>query len=209
MKRFFILNPDSNLKGLAAVAGLFVLAGAISGCGTLNNGGDPYAVASNSALSTTLGLPTNSNNPSLSSSGSGGFNCPALDVNNVVPDYNFNNNGTGFFQVCTEAANPAALLIKGIGATSTNDQICVFPAETSGGGTDYQQTSWVPGTSGLPLYQCGPASLQQGTMLSFPSGTVFNAAFIVDAGQANQMFECLQTDNPANCPQQYSYGEFR
>jgi hypothetical protein len=185
-------------------------AGILVGCAALVTScaqGNPTLVGSN--YSSISGVTNGNTSGSLSSNVEGQYRCPASDQYNVVPNYNYNNNGTGYFQVCVDSSSTSDVLVNGKGSALPNDAICVFPVESTNTGTATEQTDWIPGPNGVPLAQCMTAGgLSANTVFNF-AGVTWNAAFIVDATQQQQMIECLYYDDPSMCPQQYSYGKFR
>ena len=128
-----------------------------------------------------------------------GYQCPQKD--NVVPDYDYQFDGTGFFKVCV---NPISnYLIKIHGSTPSGGAICVFPAQI----VDSRHTFTKPDNIGAPMFTCYEIN-KTGIVADFEK-TNFNAAFIVDEKDREQMQYCLMGGNYFACPKNYSFGRFR
>jgi len=119
--------------------------------------------------------------------------------------------GSGFYEVCTHNENANDIMIHG--ETYFSDQICVFPAEVidSTGQIFLKQDI----AHNSILYKCVRAE-DGGAPVRFDF-TNYNAFFIVEQPNFNQMLSCLTAPGGPNyyaCPNTsgsgyYSYGRFR
>ncbi len=125
----------------------------------------------------------------------GSYTCP-LDPN-VVPINDPYLNGTDEFKVCKDASAPNQILIHG--ETEISNQICVIPAYSSPTGV----VAYTQETIQCPMLTSGSTT---GVNVSYP-GLTFNAVYIVEAQNSEQLLSCLQTGQ--NCPSSYSYGVFQ
>lgn len=128
------------------------------------------------------------------------FNCPQEP--NVVPNYDWDLNGTGFFRVCESKKDLMNILIHG--KTSRSNVICIFPAEVVNQKSIFTKPDLI---TGAPLSQCVEAT-EEGIYAKF-EGIKFNAVFIVEKPDQLQMENCLFGGVSPLCPQYYSFGKFR
>lgn len=173
---------------LAAVALLLPL----SGCGDLRYRNGTFAPAESQGR-TGQGLLG-----ATDSLGAGTFACPSSP--NVVPDYDWAFDGSGFYQVCPHLSSASSMLIAGdTGASAT---VCAFPANYVSESELYTK----PDATGGPQYKCFSVP-QGGGQLTFEE-TNFNSVFIVAKADRSQMTKCLMARNFHYCPA-YSFGLFR
>ena len=130
------------------------------------------------------------------------YNCPASA--NVVPDYDWNFNSTGYFTVCPSKANLTDILVHG--SAPVAGPVCVFPAEIASNGQVFAKPD-VNKADGSPWVQCLTPTAD-GIHATFP-GISWNAVFIVAAQDVRQMSLCLQGGVYSYCPRNYSFGSFR
>jgi hypothetical protein len=130
------------------------------------------------------------------------FLCPSTA--NVVPDYDRDFDGSGFYRVCPSTISPYDVLIHG--RTHASDTICVIPAEYIDA-THVYLKPLVQG--GQPQVSCLNAaqSAGAGVLATFPA-TRYNAVFIVESQYKDAMMACLPGGNYLFCPP-YSFGKFR
>lgn len=128
------------------------------------------------------------------------------DSANVIPDYDWNVNGSGYFFACYNKSNPADLKIFGHANQSIN--FCVFPAQYYDAQHVYAKPD-VTQTGYPPLVRCVNSS-EEGVALSFVNDQIstMNAVFIVAAKDKNAMQNCLGTQDYYACPH-YSFGVYR
>ncbi|MCM2322432.1 MAG: hypothetical protein NDJ90_04135 [Oligoflexia bacterium] len=172
---------------------LITMAVLLSSCAPIGRTYVPRAGESSFSRASALGV--------IDTESSGDFSCPGSP--NVVPDYDSENDGSGYFTVCASRTDNAKLFIRG--QTARSNTICVFPAQV----VDSRHTYWKPelGT-GLPWNQCVSAIEDvEGALLTF-AGINFNAVFIVEEMDRDQMQLCLGNGNYYGCPA-YSFGRFR
>jgi hypothetical protein len=130
------------------------------------------------------------------------YNCPSQA--NVVPDYDWDFNGTGYYTVCPSKNNLSDILVHG--NAPIQGPICVFPAQIASNGQVFAKPD-VNKNDGSPWVQClSPGN--DGVHMSF-TGISWNAAFIVDAADVQQMSLCIQGGIYMYCPKHYSFGSFR
>jgi hypothetical protein len=137
------------------------------------------------------------------------FSCPSSP--NVVPDYDYDLDGSGYYNVCYHRTSQAD--IKFTGRTASSNVVCVFPAEYVNATNIFVKPDVDAGTN-APWYQCREltgspdGATSSGVRMSFP-GIRWNAAFIVEGTQAAlEMQRCLAQNNYYACPR-YSFGIFR
>jgi hypothetical protein len=153
----------------------------------------------NSALTAQPFMPDGLNE---SAADAAAFNCP--DQPNVVPDYDWNFNGTGSFTVCPSNSNLSDVLVSGTSVVA--GPVCIFPAQITSSGTVVAEQN-PNNANGTPWVQCVTPG-DDGVHASFP-GINWNAAFIVDAQDVTQMSLCIQGGIYSYCPKNYSFGSFR
>jgi hypothetical protein len=130
------------------------------------------------------------------------YNCPSSA--NVVPDYDWLFNGTGYYQVCPSKSNLSDILVHGTPPAA--GPVCIFPAEIASNGQVYAKPD-VNKNDGSPWVQCITPGVD-GVHASFP-GISWNAAFIVAGQDVQQMSLCIQGGIYSYCPKNYSFGSFR
>jgi hypothetical protein len=137
------------------------------------------------------------------------FSCP--DSANVVPDYDYELDGSGYYRVCHHRTNPAD--VKFTGRTAATNVVCMFPAQYLDGQHIYAKPD-VDGGTNAPWYKCqeiqtdASGTTSTGIRMTFP-GISWNAAFIVEGyAAATEMQRCLAQNNYYACPH-YSFGIFR
>jgi hypothetical protein len=130
------------------------------------------------------------------------YNCPGDP--NVVPDYDWEFNGTGYYSVCPSKSNLADILVHG--RTRLGGAVCVFAAEVAANGQVFAKPNVAK--QGEPWVQCANPSAD-GLKLSFGEGIYYNSVFIVDAADVKQMSLCIQGGVYEYCPKNYSFGRFR
>jgi hypothetical protein len=172
------------------VAALSLLA--VTGCGEINHPNGLY-VGDTEARTFAYSIGQSDAN----------FDCPTSP--NVLEEYDDDLRETGTFSVCT--AKTSAFRIRVHGKTKSNDSICVFPAQY----IDRTRILAKPDSRGYPMSACASADSipagSSGLIFEF-ANTNFNAVFIVEAQDRDQMQMCLFSNNPFGCPE-YSYGKFR
>jgi hypothetical protein len=129
------------------------------------------------------------------------YACP--DKPNVVPDYDYDFTGTGYFTVCPSKSNLADILVHG--SSHSGGAICVFPALIAANGQVFAKPDL--DKAGAPWAQCTAPDVD-GIHLTF-SQISYNAAFIVDSTDLEQMSLCIQGGQYQYCPKNYSFGRFR
>lgn len=130
------------------------------------------------------------------------FTCPSQA--NVVPDYDWEFNGTGFYTVCPSKLNLSDILVHG--NSHLGGAVCVFPVQIASNGAVFAKPD-VNKADGSAWVQCATPDVD-GIHLSFP-GISWNAAFIVDAVDVKQMNLCIQGGIYSCCPKHYAFGSFR
>lgn len=127
------------------------------------------------------------------------YHCP--NYPNIMPDYDYELDGTGRYSACYNKSEKSKILIHG--KTGKNDTICIFPAQI----IDSKHVYAKPDTqTGGPWHQCVPIS-STGVFADFPN-IEYNGLFIVESDDESQMSRCLIGGNYYNCPP-YSFGRFR
>lgn len=171
---------------------LGLLAVATTGCGNILKPYVPRAPEGSYGRSPASVRPSTGGSPQ-------GYACP--DSPNVVPDYDYERDGTGQFSVCHNRDSQADILVHG--SISQGTSICIFPAQV----IDDQHIYVKPDVqTGLPWSQCVEVT-DQGAYARF-EGISWNAAFIVESIHKSQMQSCLFGGNYYGCPR-YSFGRFR
>ncbi len=129
----------------------------------------------------------------------GDYTCTG--AKNVKPDYDWDFNGSGFYQVCGHKSDASKALL--LPVVSTSGRVCVFPAQAYEGRKVYVK----PGLDTLPIVKCSEVS-SAGLPLQF-SNMTYNAVFVVAEADKNAMQACLFAGNYYACPRNWSYGTFR
>lgn len=143
-----------------------------------------------------LGSVSTITTPGLSSDA---FSC--AEQPNVLPDYDETFDGARRYTVCRSRNNQTDIQVHG--QTAGSKSICVFPAQEINSTHIYAKPDLV--TGGL-VHHCAEIT-ENGVIASFPNVN-FNAAFIVEGEDFQQMQACLVVGNYWGCPN-YSYGKFR
>jgi hypothetical protein len=120
---------------------------------------------------------------------------------NVLPDYDWDLDGSGRYTVCPSTKAFSDILIHG--STSYGNEICVFPAQYIDDSHIYTKPT-LSGTG--PISACVQGT-PNGAYASF-QGVNYNAVFIVEKRDYQQMMECLIQRNYYFCPS-FSFGTFR
>ncbi|MCC7441100.1 MAG: hypothetical protein IT285_05690 [Bdellovibrionales bacterium] len=184
----------------------FALALAASASGCLTPSGEDFVLRQGTTGGSSFGA---------SAAESDGFQCPGAP--NVLPNYDFNLDGTEFWEVCHHPEELPRIRISG--ATVNAPVVCVYPVEINdeNGSISLKKDA---ATQTL-IKKCVTASVSDGYYtktyydfydkdLSF-SGILYNAVFIVKQTNTAQMEVCLDGPLGANvnfCPP-YSFGRFR
>ncbi len=180
------------------ILALVLCATAVTSCGPFRNDGFRVKTERNALVVE----PLTPNGLEESYENSLKYTCPSAP--NVVPDYDWEINGTGYFAVCPSKSNLADILIHG--QSRLRGAVCVFAAEIASNGQVFAKPNVAK--AGEPWVQCQLPG-QDGLKLSFGEGVYYNAAFIVDAADVKQMSLCLQGGVYEYCPKNYSFGRFR
>jgi hypothetical protein len=173
----------------------------VSSCGNYAGGARGIRISSNGiSYGATADL---SGLSGIGNTTEGNYTCP--NSANVLPNGDSNYDSKGKYTVCTNASNQANILIHG--KTRASSGFCLFPIQY----IDSTHAFYKPDlTTGLPLANCvtiDSSNSSNGVEMSFANIT-FNAAFIVDDTDKDQMQLCLANANSSACPL-YSYGKFR
>lgn len=101
--------------------------------------------------------------------------------------------GTDAYTICEGISNPDDLSLHG-NPSAGKGEVCVFPVDA------VSATQVVPATdsSGNILQRCVNASSGYADVVF--TGATFNAAYVVQPGDADGMSWCLQTQNYSVCP---------
>ncbi len=175
------------------LASLILCAALLSSCA--NSTGNRLRRANNASLgalssSAATGIATN-------------YNCPTR--HNVEPDYDVYLDDSGSYSACTHKTDANQVKLMGRASRdATNNKICVFPAEI------VDETHWYVKpdlATGRPLVQC--KTLDASEALFTFAGTKYNAVFVAEERNQQQMSDCLQAGHYPSCPAFYSYGRFR
>jgi len=177
---------------------LFFFAGAITACGNMVN--HPQVTGTEVAALTVQPFTPDGLNESATNAAA--YTCPGSP--NVVPDYDWAFNGTGYYTVCPSKSNLSDILVHGTPVAGTG--VCIFPAEIAANGQVFAKPD-VTKADGSPWVQCVQPGAD-GVHASFP-GINWNAAFIVDVADVQQMGLCIQGGIYSYCPKNYSFGAFR
>ena len=152
------------------------------------------------------------------SSGSGtnaAYSCPVQS--NVVPNYDWNLNGTDFFTACIKKDSSKDYWI--YGHSNNNTKVCVIPVSDQQGSQSSTPTTVagilpyndpsVTAVSGAPwqvvLNHCAQAG-DLGFEANF-GNMAYNGFFIVAQADLDQMQHCLFYQDYNVCPREFSYGK--
>ncbi len=141
----------------------------------------------------------------------GNFVCPIEP--NVVPDYDWEIDGSTQYQVCLSQSSTYSILVHGRPSTKEKSKkICVFPIEYRDQDHVFIKPDLTRDPEGkIPLSICQKSESQdkEGTVFLFNS-TNFNTVMIIDFRNKEKMEFCLnpKQTNFYNCPP-FSYGKFR
>lgn len=130
------------------------------------------------------------------------FSCPSSA--NVLPDYDVYLDGSGVYSACAHKSDANQVKLSGKASRNSNNRICVFPAEV------VDSTHWYvkPDLStGRPLVSCQTLSGSE-AVFNF-AATKYNALFVAEEHDMQQMSDCLQSGHYPSCPAMYSYGRFK
>lgn len=170
-----------------ALLGLFFIP--LGGCGGVIKPVIPRALENSYQLNASTSADTDSLE----------YHCPANP--NIIPDYDYQLDGTGRYSACYHKTEKSKILIHG--KTGQNDTICIFPAQI----IDSKHVYTKPDTqTGGPWHQCVSIS-NSGVFADFPN-IEYNGLFIVESNDELQMSRCLIGGNYYSCPT-YSFGRFR
>jgi hypothetical protein len=128
----------------------------------------------------------------------GEYSCPLQA--NIQPDYDWELDGSGYYTACTHKSSSYSIKLHG--KTSGAGTICVFPAQY----IDDEHIVLKQDEIGAPMYRCMKTNTD-GLIFTFDK-TNFNALFIVEGQDLQQMRMCLVGGKYSQCPH-YSYGIFR
>jgi hypothetical protein len=134
-----------------------------------------------------------------SSDGSSDYRCPSSP--NVMPNWDRAIDGSGRYTVCPSRTDFANILIHG--KTSVSNEICVFPAQYISETNIYTK----PAADGTGAMNACIQATQTGVYASFKEIN-YNAVFIVEKRNHQQMVDCLILKNYNFCPE-FSFGVFR
>lgn len=129
---------------------------------------------------------------------------------NVIPNYDWDFDGTGFYTVCRSKTKLEELKVYGLAANSKS--ICMFPIVYGFGNQadsisiyrDPKKVSTVDPASDVFDY-CFEAKEDGAVIQGF--GTLsYNAVFVVEKQDEDEMKQCLHLEAYALCPR-YAFGE--
>ena len=192
------LNSQKALK----IAGITLIL--LSSCGNLGPAGRSQELSLTSTSSAGITSFSDSNHATDSDAG---FDCPIH--NNIVPDYDYALDGTGFYKVCKN--RDIAVKIRVHGTAPASGKICVFPVEFAANGQP--RTLSDPKNNGLAKVDCADVN-QTKSGLDFTFELYkFNGVIIVDQNDVFQMSACAPplgrgTPDATQCPKNFSLGQF-